>query len=96
MRRGERKPARRSVGPVPLALNRRLAIPAAARSHGAVTPCLCLPGRDARRQLRRPARSAGRRGVFGKKTRRTAGKTRSATPEKENFHETDNDRSARA
>src|SRR5260370_34202494 len=29
-----------------------------------------LPGRDARRQLRRSARPAGRRGVFEKKTRR--------------------------
>ena len=60
---GRRESPRRAVGAAPLALNRPPRDPGrGALARRSVTPRSRLPGRDARRQLRRPARPAGRWG----------------------------------
>ena len=61
----------------------------------AVTPCSRLPGRDARRQLRRPARPAGRRGSSERRRRRPA-EAAGRNPEQEHPMELIIRRSARA
>jgi hypothetical protein len=72
-------PARRSGRPLTLALNRAARDPGPSSFAGLSAP-LGRPGRDARPQLHRPVRSAGREMSSGRRRKRNGKKAASAIP----------------